>query len=363
MNTIAKKPIIAMDLSTQGKGGGPYTSTNRIMNSSLSAQYSFKVIHYNPAIGKGLSLKRVVNLRNQIKQIKPDIVHFTGLSLQGIHLAVACLLAGVDKKIVTIRGTSTDAIDFHPAKRFILANILEPLTLLLATKIVGVSNYVSTEKVAKKFKPKLFGTIYNFPPKVAARIPFVDYRKKLGFSNENIVISSVGRITKEKGYHILERAILKFSASANIKFVIAGNGDYLKTMKTNLGDQVTSGQVVFLGYCEATQQLNDCADIFVLPTLHETLSNALLEASTSSLALIASDTGGVPEIVESGVNGELVPVGDANAIVKAILKLADNPKLRLKYGRNALKKVNEKFSSKTIEHKLSSLYEQLLTGK
>ncbi|MBV1911776.1 MAG: glycosyltransferase [Kangiellaceae bacterium] len=356
------KPLIAMDLSTRGKGGGPYTSTTRIMSSTLANDYDFEVINYDPSIGRGVSLKRILNLRNQIKKIDPNIVHFTGLSLQGFHLAVACYLAGARKNIVTIRGTSTDAIYFNPIKRFLLARILEPLTLIIASKIVGVSDYVSTNKIAQRFKHKSFGTIYNFPPKNQPILSKLEYRKLLSIVDDDIVISSVGRITKEKGYHILADAITHFSTQPKVKFIIAGEGDYLEPMKVRLNEQVTSGQVTFLGYCDNAQDVNFSADIFVLPTLHETLSNALLEASKAGLPLIASDTGGVPEIVESGYNGELFPTGDVIALVNSMQKLIDNPELRRQYGVNALFKVNEKFSVLAIEKKLGLLYAQLLAN-
>ena len=92
------------------------------------------------------------------------------------------------------------------------------------------------------------------------------------------------------------------------------------------------------------------------------LSNALLEASKASLALIASDTGGVPEIVETGYNGELVPVEDPVALKDAIQSVIDTPELINKYGDNALRKVNRKFSSASIEKQLQLLYSELLQG-
>jgi glycosyltransferase involved in cell wall biosynthesis len=361
MSNNIRKPVIAMDLSTQGKGGGPYTSTTRIMNSSLKEQYEFAVIYYDPTIGKSISLKRILHLRSQIKEIAPDIVHFTGLSLQGFHLSIACLLAGVERTVVSIRGTSSDAIYFNPLKRFLLAKLLEPITLLIATKIVGVSNYVSSEKVSQTFHKKLYGTIYNFPPIVFPEFDKINYREKLGLPLDSIIISSVGRITKEKGYHILEEAITYFKNQSKVKFIIVGEGEYLTTMRSNLYEQVSSGQVIFLGYSADAQNINFAADIFVLPTLHETLSNALLEASKAGLALVASDTGGVPEIVETGYNGELVPTGEPWALMQAIQKLVADPKLIREYGDNALIKVNSKFSADTIETKLEQLYSQLLS--
>ncbi|WP_156490543.1 glycosyltransferase, partial [Oleiphilus sp. HI0086] len=256
----------------------------------------------------------------QILDINPDIVHFTGLQLSGFHMAVACHLAGVHKTVVTIRGSSTDAIEFSPIKRFMLAKVLEPFTLALSKKIIGVSDFVTTSKVANVFSKKVFGTIYNFPPlkKISSSSKVVT-RDDLGFSGEDIIVVTVGRVNREKGLHILESAILNIGIRNNIKFIIVGEGDYLSQMKTNLSEQIAEGQVKFLGHRDDIFDINRLSDIFVLPTLHETLSNALLEASCAPLPLIASNTGGVPEIVQTGFNGVLVEPGDAEGLAKAIL--------------------------------------------
>ncbi len=361
MKSENKKPVIAMDRSTKGKGGGPFTSTTRIMESGLSQKYDFVELRYDPSMGSGVSVKRILDLRRQIKQVNPDIVHFTGLQLSGFHVAVACFLARVKNTVVTIRGMSGDAIDFHPVKRFMLTWLFEPLTMLLAKRFTGVSDFVTSRKIARVFAYKCFGTVYNFPPEQEVAEPKVQLRSEFGFTDDDIVIASIGRINKEKGYHILKQAIERFTGNDKVKFLIAGDGDYLVTMKSELQTQIDKGQVVLLGYRDDVQRINGAADIFVLPTLHETLSVALLEASKAGLALVASDTGGVPEIVETGYNGELVTTGDADMLYGAMEKLVSRPALVKEYGSNALTKVNSKFSKQSIECKLEQLYAQLLS--
>ena len=94
MKEGARKPVVAMDLSTRGKGGGPYTSTMRLMQSALKESYEFRVISYDPSLGRGISWKRIRDLRRQIDEVDPDIVHFTGLQLSGFHIALASRLSG-----------------------------------------------------------------------------------------------------------------------------------------------------------------------------------------------------------------------------------------------------------------------------
>ena len=86
------------------------------MNSNLKSDFDFEILHYKTELGGKISLKRIFDLVSQIKRIKPDIVHFTGLQLSGFHIAVACKLAGIKDNILTIRGTSWDMLEFNPIK-------------------------------------------------------------------------------------------------------------------------------------------------------------------------------------------------------------------------------------------------------
>jgi glycosyltransferase involved in cell wall biosynthesis len=357
---MKKKTVVAIDLSTTGKGGGPFTSTTRIINSILKEKYEFRIINYDTKLGTGISLKRIIHLKNQIKKINPDIVHYTGLQLSGFHMAIACKLAKVNKTVVTIRGFSGDAIYFNPFKMALLTYIIEPITLLMADKIYGVSEYVINRNVVTLFKKKVFGCIYNFPPVINNNLYKTSIREELNIDKNSIIAVSVARITKDKGYHILDEAILHFKETEKLKFIIVGNGSYLSEMQEKLKYQIENKQVFFLGHRDDIQNILRTCNIFVLPTLHETLSLALLEASSESLALIASNTGGVPEIVENDFNGILVEPGDVLQLTKAIDILYQDEQLRKKFGQNAKSKLEHKFSEKSIVQKIDSLYQQLL---
>lgn len=352
------KPIIAMELSSVGKGGGPYTSNIRIMNSPLSEKYDFRTIRYKTELGRGFSIKRIKDIVRQIREIQPDIVHFAGLQLSGFHMAIACKIAKVDKTIITVHGFSGDALYFNPIKKFITTYLLEPITLLLTARIIGVSEFTSNRKLIKIFKNKSCGAIYNFPPQ-PVKTDF-EIRKELDFGPSDIIIVTVARIVRDKGYHIFDEAILRFKDVENLKFLIVGDGDYLPEMKLKLTNQIDSKQVFFLGHRDDVQQILKGCDIFVLPTLHETLSIALLEASVEGLALIGSNTGGVPEIIEHEYNGILVEPGNVDELAEAIDLLIKNTDLRIKLAKNAKVRVAQKFSSEIIEAKIDAAYKNLL---
>lgn len=355
-----------MDVATSGfgGGGGPFTSTTRIMNSELKNKYRFKKLYYRKELGKGISIKRIVDLYNQLKYIQPDIVHFTGLQLSGFHVVIACRLAGIKNTVVTIRGFSSDALFFNWFKKFIVSFILEPLTLMLSKKVTCVSDYVISRKVVKLLCRKKSIRIYNYPPDINEinKNP-LNIREELGLNNSDIIFVSVARITKDKGYHLLDDVILNFKNDNNFKFIIIGDGDYLPIMKSKLKNQIENKQVFLLGFRKDVNQILQNCNVFILPTLHETLSVALLEASQAGLALLASKTGGIPEIIENGFNGYLFETSNNLEMIEKINYLGNNKYIIKNMGLNAKNKVKNKFNPKIITNQLEMLYSNLLKNE
>lgn len=353
-----RKPIIAIDISSSGKGGGPYTSTMNLVNSSLKEDYNYQIFEYNTQMGRFISFKRIKDIVSQLKKINPDIVHFTGLQLSGFHIAIACRIAKIKNTIVVIHGSSTEAMDIGLIKRLIIY-LLESLTLAITTTFYGVSRYSSMLSVTRPFQKKSSGFVYNLPMlKKGNRNHFV--KENFGLSHEDIVVVTVARITKDKGYHIYTQAIKEFQDTPSIKFLIVGSGDYLPIMKNELIIQEQLGQVKFLGYRDDVSEILSLSEIFVLPTLHETLSISLLEASFFKLPLIASNVGGVPEIITHGENGFLVPAADPIALAKCIRKLADDAVLRKNMGEKAKEKLGIRFDEKLIITRINEIYQNLL---
>ena len=108
------------------------------------------------------------------------------------------------------------------------------------------------------------------------------------------------------------------------------------------------------------EELFNQADAFVMPSLSEGFGIVFAEAMSYRLPVIATNTTAIPELVQEGCNGVLVPPDDTKALAKAIEKLADNRDLRIKMGDNGYKKIKEFYKSYSIENELRSVLEGLL---
>ena len=345
-----KKAIIAMDISSTRRGG-PYVSTMNLIHSNLRNYFDFRTIEYKTYLGRGINLKRILDLRKQIREINPTIILCTGLQISGFNVMLAALSCSIKHRIIVLHGSSLEANNFSLWKKIIMY-FIEYLTLWMSTAYYGVSKYSSTLSATKFFKRKSKGYIYNIP---SLKSPEHQVSKEsLGFSHNDIVIASSGRITEEKGFKILQEVIHSIK-SPHIKFLIIGDGEYLSTMKSALEEEIKQKKVVFTGYRSDVIELLNCVDIFVLATLHETLSVSLLEAGYCSIPLIATRVGGIPEIIDDGYNGFLIPLGDVEGFINAIEKLSSQDSIRQEMGKNARISVTTKFSQEKLEQQVMNV--------
>ncbi|OHA90762.1 MAG: hypothetical protein A2832_01410 [Candidatus Zambryskibacteria bacterium RIFCSPHIGHO2_01_FULL_44_22b] len=119
----------------------------------------------------------------------------------------------------------------------------------------------------------------------------------------------------------------------------------LENMARNLG---IYDSVDFRGFVENARTYLSSFDIFVMPSRSEALPYALLEAGFAGLPVIATSVGGIPEIIESGISGALIPSDDSEALLSSLVLFYDNPRMRDRLGDFLKKSVKEKFSLEKV---------------
>jgi glycosyltransferase involved in cell wall biosynthesis len=186
-------------------------------------------------------------------------------------------------------------------------------------------------------------------------------RKELGIFSDEVVVTSIGRIVVDKGMEYLGKSIKILDPQLNVRFLIVGEGDYLSELKIMLSEEIKSRRVMLLGKRPDVPKILFASDIFIFPTLRENLSNALLEASAAGLAIIATNVGGNPEVIQDNKNGILIPPYNEQELAKQITFLAFHPQIRQELGTNAEKNVRINFNQRLIFSELDKVYTQVLS--
>jgi glycosyltransferase involved in cell wall biosynthesis len=154
----------------------------------------------------------------------------------------------------------------------------------------------------------------------------------------------LGRNDYDKGSDILFSALKK----GNFKTVLAGNFQNSEFLKL--------GNVEFIGFLENIEIFFKKIDVFLLPSRREGLPRVILEAFSFGIPVIASNVGGVSEVVVENYNGFLFQSENVDEFLKKIGIFIQNPKLVLEISENCIKTVEEKFLSKHMLHRLSELF-------
>ena len=352
------KKKIMMCFRLGGENGGPYVSHQRIMKSRLKQKYCFEAL-YVPRARVLLTPLGMKHFIEKIKCEKPDAVQVAGLQLEGFLVMYACRRAKV-KTILAIHGSIAEAIQMGRIERWLYRQI-ETYTVKNATAVYGVSEYVGSWPICHITK-KFVGTIYNLPGEISKRSAQQEIRKKLGIKQTDFVIASSGRITTEKGYDVLWNAIKALGHRENVKFIIAGDGAYRKQWEKEILEQRFDDAVFLLGYCDNVNEILEESDAFIICTKHETLCISLLEAAMHELPMVATDVGGIPEIIVDGRNGLLVKNGDVIGFADALNRLVQSPEYSRQLGKMAFHDISKKFGAEKITKQLESIYEMVFSA-
>ena len=189
-------------------------------------------------------------------------------------------------------------------------------------------------------------------------------RKDLGIDSETCLIGTVGRLTPVKGIpYLLDAARILLRQGANVKVLVVGDGSIRQDLLAQAGNLGVGERVVFLGHREDTDVLLQALDIFVLPSLSEGIPMALLEAMAASRPIVASRVGGIPEIIEDGVEGYLVEPMDVNTLAERCRRLIESPDVARKMGEQGRKRVESEFSATAMADRVVSVYKEVLLSR
>lgn len=187
-------------------------------------------------------------------------------------------------------------------------------------------------------------------------------RKEFGILDNETVIGIVGRLTPIKGHETFLKSAVRLVQEErhDVRILVVGEGplkDSLRALVMSLGIR---DKVIFAGHRDDVYDVIETMDIFVLPSYHEGIPMVLLEAMALKRAVIASRVGGIPEVVDHGVNGLLVSAGNEAELTEACKLLMLDRSLAARLSEAARSKVETCFSSRVMCDKVASLYEDVV---
>lgn len=357
---MVKRPVIMQHVSGLPNSGGPVVALDRILRHSALKDYEFHRLHQIEPAG-GINVKLLNAFRKEIKKVSPDLIHVRGLGNEGFHGVLAARLAGVPNILVSMHGTVRD-LKF-PASRVrhaLVRDVLEPATLSMATHIITVCEYAAARGFLSPYKSKFMGVVangVNLP--VIPDIGRMAMRHALGIQGDEVVAVCVSRLTREKGYFFLAEALRQLpKLQSPMKILIVGNGPDRDAIEKEM-QGIKGVGIVFLGQRDDVASILGAGDFFIFPSLHENLSNALLEAMSYGLPAVATAVGGNVEVIAHG-GGVLVPVDDSDALSRAIAEYVNDAESRLMDGIKARNTVEGHYTSQHMAEGLSAVYQGIL---
>jgi glycosyltransferase involved in cell wall biosynthesis len=189
-------------------------------------------------------------------------------------------------------------------------------------------------------------------------------RADLGFAPTDRVMTMVGTFKEQKGHVVLLDALARLPDGGPTRhLVLVGDGDQRPTIEEHVQTLGLTGRVHLLGSRRDVVDLLAASDSFVLPSLWEGMSVALLEAMGAGLPVVATSVSGTRQVITDGVEGWLVPPGDASALAAAIGEVLADPSEASRRGDAARRRVEASFSTRRCAEQLRDLFEVAATRR
>jgi glycosyltransferase involved in cell wall biosynthesis len=175
-----------------------------------------------------------------------------------------------------------------------------------------------------------------------------------------LIIGFVGRLNVQKGVkYMLEGFKSVAEKFKNVHLVIAGTGELENMLKEFTTEYKLEKRIHLLGFRKDIPDLMRTFDIFLLPSLWEGFGIVLIEALAAGKPIVATNTSSIPEIVEDGRNGILVPPENSEAISDALTRLISEPELKTKFGKEGQKIVQEKFTTERMINNYEKIFSEM----
>ncbi|WP_445256059.1 glycosyltransferase [Nocardioides aurantiacus] len=294
---------------------------------------------------KRQALRSVAELRRELRRTRPDVVVTRGYSAELVG-RVAAVLARVPRNVVWVHNCGDSegrgrarALSDRALQRFTHAYF----GVAHAQQSYLVDDLGHPEDNVRIIHNGVDATLFDRPEQQASRDAL---RADLGLGPGAVAVGILAALRPEKDHELFLRAAVRVAERApSARFVVVGEGARRPGLE-KLADELGLGnRVVFTGFRTDVAELLQAVDVFVLCSYTvECFPMALLEAMASSRPAVCTAVGGVPEMVEEGVTGFLVPPRDDVSLARRLVQLVNDPELRVGMGAAGRRRVEREFT-------------------
>ena len=286
-----------------------------------------------------------------------DIVH-AHKPKDTVLASLAARMAGISNIIGTIHGSPEPLKGWEHWKMEFYLFLDWLVNKHLVKVLVAVSNDLEGRLRCKYGQQKVV-RIHNGLDlrKVRVNANTLDLRKELKICEQCYVLGTVGRLVPVKAHEQLlhlARALLEKGWKFTI--LIVGEGPERKTLETLSVDMGLSRYVILLGHQAQVHDYLHLMDVFVLTSLHEGIPIALLEALALRKPVVATRVGGVPEVIEHGRSGLLIPPNNIQELVTSTMSVLSDRNMAQYLGENGRRRIEEQFSVAQMSREMTQLY-------
>lgn len=339
--------ILFVNMTPFYGGGEVYLkSLINYVDNETEGKYAFVVSPYVEQFNSQLTLRKdriftisykykcfistVKKIRNIIDKNNIDLIVLNG----NRSLYLSPFFNNVDK--VAIKHTTLNA---NKGIKRIFSNYMMKICFSFIDKLIVISNYHKIELIVNNMcNAEKIIVIYN-------GVDVRYFKKRSVLKNDFLTITTVARIEKEKGiFDLIEAFEQLYYEYNNIKLVIVGDGSEINDLTNEVDRRNLKQAVQILGFRKDVKNILDYTDIFVLPSYSEGLPLSLLEAMSMGIPVIATNVGGIPEVITDKKEGFLIEPGDILKLKECLSTLILDESTRDYMGKKSEEKVNIMFN-------------------
>ena len=294
-----------------------------------------------------------------IKRLQPDVIH--AHDPHGVAMASLALSMGsaAHRSTGSRQGASMPAlvaarrVDFH-----LKGNSFSRWKYRQVDCFIAASEAIRQMLVADGVPAERTVTVHEgIDVEHVAAAPVVNVHEAFWLPHGSPVVGNVAALVPHKGQrYLIDAAHLVVQQVPDARFVILGEGELREHLEKQVHEHHLEKHVLLPGFRTDVLGCIKSFDLFVMSSVTEGLGTSLLDAMACARPIVATRAGGIPEIVEDGVNGLLVPARDHHALAEAIVRALKDPASRQRMGDAGLARVNERFTVERMVAETAEIY-------